>query len=145
MEVVNIEFTSCSFGCIQIKGEHRWKIIRGVEITNYLKVISVNNCLDRRVGSQWRVMLIVNLLIVQRYFVFKMTVYFNSLLSRWNPTMSMTASKFFSLPAKDLFHARLISGTMSHQSKSVISNSCPCLNCRRASFSTVMTIFQHPF
>ena len=33
---------------------------------------------------------------------------------------------------------------MLHQSKSVISNSCLCLNCIRASFSTVMTTFQHP-
>ena len=34
---------------------------------------------------------------------------------------------------------------MPHRSKSVLSNSCLCLNCIRASFSMVMAVFQHPF
>ena len=78
-------------------------------------------------------------------FVFNMTGYFISLIYRWKYPMSMIASKFLSLLAKYFYHARLINVTMLHRSKSVLSNACLCLKCKRASFSTVMAIFHHPF
>ena len=78
-------------------------------------------------------------------FFFNMTGSFSSLLSRWNHPLSMIASKFLFFTAKYFFHAWLINGTMLHRSNTVLSNACLCLKCKRASFSTVMAIFQHPF
>ena len=72
-----------------------------------------------------------------------MTGSFSSLLYSCDHPLSMIAYKFLSLLAKYYFHSRLINGTMSHRSKSVLSNSCLCLN-SGAYFSTVMAIFQHP-
>ena len=73
-----------------------------------------------------------------------MTRPFNILLLRWNHPLSMIASQFFSLIEKDLFHERSINGTMLHWSKSVLSNACLSLKYKRASFSTVIAIFQNP-
>ena len=56
----------------------------------------------------------------------------------------MIDSKFLFPLANCLFHARLINSTMFHRSKSVLSNSCICLNHIREYFSKFRTIFQHP-
>ena len=78
-------------------------------------------------------------------FVFKITGSLSILLSRCNHHMSMIASNLFSLLSNYFFHDRFINSTMSHRSKSLLSNACLCLKFKRASFSTVMEIFQHKF
>ena len=78
-------------------------------------------------------------------FVFNMKVSFSILLSRCNHPLSMIAYNLLSLLAKDFFCAWLINITMLYRSKSVLPNACLCLKCKRAYFSTVMAIFQHPF
>ena len=95
------------------------------------------------VGSQWRFVFIIKLLIFQTYF-FKMTGSFSSLLSIWKHPLLMIASKFLSLLANYFFRTRLINGNIMHRTKSVLSNACLCLKCKGSSFSAVMAILQHP-
>ena len=78
-------------------------------------------------------------------FVFNMTGSFSILLSSWNHTLPMIASKLFSLFANNFFHYPLINSNMFLRSKAVLSNSCIYLNNIKASFSKVMAIFHYPF
>ena len=103
-------------------------------------IIAVVGRLVHNGGSCWLSSYSLSKLI----FVFNITGSFSILLSRWNHSLSMIASNFLSLLVKDLSHARFINGTMSHQSKSVLSNLCLYLNRIRAYFSTVISIFQNP-
>ena len=74
-----------------------------------------------------------------------MTGSFSILLSMCNHPLSIIASKFLSFLAKYFFRAQFINGTISHWPKSVLSNACLCLKCKRAYFYTVMAIFQNKF
>ena len=145
MEVISSEFTRCSFGFIQIKGEYWWNI-RGWGWVHWqfvklsVLILSGIEGLVYNVSSCWLSSCSSSNLI----FVLKMTGSLISLLSRWDHPMSIIASNFLSLIANDFFHDRFINSTMSHQSKSVLSNSFLCFNHTRSSFSTVMDIFQHP-
>ena len=76
---------------------------------------------------------------------FKMIGSFSSLISSCSHNLSMIDPKFLYLPENDFLHDRYTNSTMLHQQKSVLSNSCLCLNRERTSFSMVTDTLQNPF